>query len=244
MFRGRISRRAFLGRSVLGSTALLATDAVALTLSDELPWLPGQADGAVAYPEARYLTDAERRCVDAITARLIPSDDAGPGARDAGVTDFIDSQLAGFYGRGERWYMRGPFVEGTEQQGYQSELPPAALYRKAIEALDAHCRDRFGDRAFADLPEEEQDAVLGRIDEGELELDGISAKGFFGLVRENAIEGFFCDPIYGGNRDMVGWKLVGFPGARYDYRDFLDHDGEPISIEPVGLRGRPAWNPA
>ena len=241
---GRISRRIFLSRSLYAGTALTATESLARTLSQDYPWLPGAADQPRAYPDARYLTAAERRCVDAITARLIPSDAEGPGAREAGVADFIDSQLAGFYGRGERWYMRGPFAQGSDEQGYQAELPPAGLYRKAIEALDAHCRDRFGDRAFADLTEEEQDALLGRMEEGALELDSVGAKGFFSLVRENAIEGFFCDPIYGGNRDMTGWKLVGFPGARYDYRDFLDHDGERINLEPVGLNGRPAWDPA
>ena len=181
--------------------------------------------------------------MDAITARLIPSDEFGAGARDAGVTDFIDSQLAGFYGRGERWYMRGPFADGLETQGYQSEHAPAQLYRAAIEALDAHCEGTEGS-VFAELPEDQQDAILKRIEDGELELDGVSATAFFNLVLENAIEGFFSDPIYGGNRDMAGWKLVGFPGARYDYRDFLDHNGEPITIEPVGLKGRPAWNPA
>jgi gluconate 2-dehydrogenase gamma chain len=172
---------------------------------------------------------------------LIPTDDIGPGAAEAGVVDFIDNQLAGFYGRGDRWFMHAPFAEGTKEQGYQSEHPPAALYRAAIAALDAYCRKQFG-KVFADLPGGDQDAILKRIDDGELTLDGVSAKTFFKLVRENTIEGFFCDPIYGGNRNMVGWKLVGFPGARYDYRDFLNHNGTAISIEPVGLRGRPAWN--
>ena len=196
-----------------------------------------------AYPLLRFFTAAERRCVDAIVSRLIPTDETGAGARDAGVTDFIDSQLAGFYGRGERWYMRGPFADGLDTQGYQSEHPPAGLYRAAIKALDAHCQGTLGN-SFAELPENKQDELLARLEEGELELDGVSAKAFFNMILENAIEGFFSDPIYGGNRDMVGWKLVGFPGARYDYRDFLDHDGAAIAMEPVGLKGRPGWNPA
>ncbi len=243
MASGRISRRRFLSRTLLATTALLAPAAFARTISEEMPWLPGKASQPPTYPALRFFTEAERRCVDAITARLIPTDDTGAGAREAGVTDFIDSQLAGFYGRGERWYMRGPFADGLDTQGYQSEHPPAQLYRSAIEALDAHCEGAEG-AVFAALSEERQDAILTRIEEGELELDGVSAAAFFDLVLENAIEGFFCDPIYGGNRDMVGWKLVGFPGARYDYRDFLDHNGEAITIEPVGLKGRPAWNPA
>lgn len=239
----RISRRQFIARSLLGTTAFLAPPAFALTITQDLPWLPGRAATPPAYPHLRYFTAAERRCVDAITARLIPSDDAGVGARETAVTDFIDSQLAGFYGKGERWYMRGPFAEGLETQGYQSEHTPANLYRSAIAALDAHCRAKLG-AAFADLGEGDQDALLAQMEDGELELDGVSARTFFELVLENAIEGFFGDPIYGGNRDMQGWKLVGFPGARYDYRNYLGHNGAAISIEPVGLKGRPAWNPA
>lgn len=243
MTRRHISRRSFFIQALLGASALALPSAVARTISGNVPWQPGTVDLPPAYPDMRFLTALERRCVDAITARLIPTDETGPGAREAGVTDFIDSQLAGFYGRGERWYMRGPFAEGLDTQGYQSEHPPAQLYRKAIEALDEHCRGALG-ATFADLGEDQQDEVLHRIEEGELELDGISASAFLDLVMENAIEGFFCDPIYGGNRDMVGWRLVGFPGARYDYRDYLDHNGGAIALEPVGLKGRPAWNPA
>jgi gluconate 2-dehydrogenase gamma chain len=56
-------------------------------------------------------------------------------------------------------------------------------------------------------------------------------------------EGFFSDPLYGGNRDMIGWKLIGFPGARYDYRPYIAQHGKKLAIEPVGLHGRPGWNP-
>jgi gluconate 2-dehydrogenase gamma chain len=237
----RTSRRWFL-TSFLGATSsLLASDTIARTLSGEVPWTPGRTPVPQGFGAARYFTEVERRCVAAITARLIPSDDIGPGAPEAGVVDFIDNQLAGFYGRGDRWYMQGPFGDGTKEQGYQSGHPPAGLYRAALKSLDQFCREQFNGRVFADLSQGDQDAILKRIDGGELALDGVSAKTFFSLIRENTIEGFFCDPIYGGNRDMVGWKLVGFPGVRYDYRNFLNHNGAAISLDPVGLRGRPAW---
>jgi gluconate 2-dehydrogenase gamma chain len=238
----RLSRRHILTAALLGGTALLATSSGARILGGGVPWVPGSAPGPRGFDGARFLTDAERRTVDALVARLIPSDDTGPGALDAGVTDFIDNQLAGSYGRGERWYMQGPFAKGLKTQGYQSAQAPAALYRDAIAALDAHCRETAGGKAFAELSPEEQDAVLTQLEEGGIEFEGVSASAFFSLLQDNAIEGFFCDPIYGGNRDMVGWKLVGFPGARYDYRPHLDHDGARIDIEPVSLAGRPAWN--
>lgn len=196
---------------------------------------------ALPDPTQTFFTAAERACVRAISARLIPSDDTGPGAEEADVVTFIDRQLAGFYGRGERWYTKGPFSEGTEQQGYQFESPPAGLYRKALAALDAHCRRTHEGKAFDELGAEAQDGILTAMEEGELEFEGVAAAVFFELVLDNTIEGFFSDPIYGGNRDMVGWRLVGFPGARYDYRDYLDHDGKRLDIPPVGLAGRPEW---
>lgn len=238
----RISRRYVLASSLLGATSsLLASHSIARTISGEVPWGPSRTPTPQSFSSARYFTEAERRCVAAITARLIPTDNLGAGAEEAGVVDFIDNQLAGFYGRGDRWYMQAPFAEGTKEQGYQSEHPPAALYRAAVGALDDFCRNQFG-KLFADLSDDKQDALLKQLDEGKLTFAGFSARTFFRLVRENTIEGFFCDPIYGGNRDMVGWKLVGFPGVRYDYRNFLNHNGAAIALQPVGLRGRPAWN--
>jgi hypothetical protein len=71
--------------------------------------------------------------------------------------------------------------------------------------------------------------------------DGVKAKAFFELLLQNTPEGFFSDPIYGGNRDMVGWKLIGFPGARYDYRPYVDKHGAQLDLPPVGLKGRPGW---
>lgn len=195
---------------------------------------------ALPDPAQTFFTAAERACVRAISARLIPSDDTGPGANEADVVTFIDRQLAGFYGRGERWYMKGPFHEGTDEQGYQFENPPAGLYRKALAALDEHCRAAHAG-AFADLDATLQDNILAAMEEGNLEFENVSASAFFDLVLDNTIEGFFSDPIYGGNRDMAGWRLVGFPGARYDYRDYLDHDGKRLDIPPVGLAGRPEW---
>lgn len=242
MADARLTRRQVLAASLLGGASLLASGAFAQTISHGIPWISGTSPSPRGFDGARFFTDAERRCVDALVGRLIPTDELGPGAREAGVVRFIDNQLAGSYGRGERWYMKGPFADGLETQGYQEARPPADLYRAAIAALDAHCRETFDGRVFAELGEDDQDAILKRIEDEELEFEDVSATAFFGLLRDNTVEGFFCDPIYGGNRDMIGWRLVGFPGARYDYRDHLDHDGEPIQIEPVGLTGQAAWN--
>ena len=242
MGQTRYSRRKFLTAALLGGVAIHIPGARAEMRGAGIPWIAGTSPAPRTHDGARFFAPSELRCVEALVARLIPSDETGPGAREAGVADFIDNQLAGSFGRGERWYMRGPFGDGLETQGYQSELPPAALYRLAIAELDAHSRRTHDDRAFAELTDDEQDLLLTELEDGRLALEGVDPKAFFELLMENAIEGFFCDPIYGGNRDMTGWKLVGFPGVRYDYRDYLDHDGAEVLLDPVGLAGRPAWN--
>jgi len=190
-----------------------------------------------------YLTPAETAFVDAAVSRLIPADDLGPGAKEAGVTFFIDRQLSGSYGRAEAWYMQGPWREGTEQQGYQLKLTPAQLYRAAIKDIDDYCARAFKNN-FASLGAADQDKVLHGLEKGEIQLPGAPAKEFFKILWENTGEGFFADPIYGGNRDFAGWKLIGFPGPRYNYVNEIDQYGKQYAMPTVGLAGRNGLPPS
>nr|WP_241749336.1 gluconate 2-dehydrogenase subunit 3 family protein [Pseudoroseomonas aerophila] len=186
--------------------------------------------------------------VDAIVTRFIPADDLSPSGKDAGCTVFIDRQLAGPYGTYEWLYMKGPFsANPLPTQGIQSPLVPQQQYRQGLAALAAHCRDQFGGKRFEQLTGDEQDGVLRAMEKNELQLGQLKrplldAKMFFDLLLQNTMEGFFADPVYGGNRDMVGWKMVGFPGTRYDFRDVLANPGQVYNKPPVSIIGRPAWN--
>ena len=111
-----------------------------------------------------FFSPAEYRFIEAATARLIPGDENDPGAIEAAIPLFIDLQLAGPYGRADRWYMEGPWAAGTEQQGYQLRQTPAELYRIAIAGIEEYCRGRYGGRVFADLSAEQQDEVLRDLD--------------------------------------------------------------------------------
>jgi len=184
-----------------------------------------------------FFTAVEQRFIMAATARLIPGDAKDPGAVEAGVPFFIDLQLAGPYGRADRWYMQGPWAAGAEQQGYQISKTPAQLYRSAIGNIDAHCRRAYG-APFADMPIEEQEAVLHGLEDGKIELPDVPAKAFFAILWQNTQEGFLSDPMYGGNRDFAGWKLIGFPGPRYNYVREISQYGQPYDLPPVGLLGR------
>ncbi len=184
-----------------------------------------------------YFLPAERDFIDAASERLIPDGDDGLGARAAAVTVFIDSQLAGPYGQAAAWYMEGPFAKGTPEQGYQLALTPAQLYRAAIGDIDAHCRSEFG-KPFAALSPADQDATLHALEKGDLDLPHASAKEFFDMLLKNTQEGFLADPLYGGNRGFAGWRLVGFPGPRYNYMFDITQYGKPYPLPTVGLLGR------
>ena len=125
-------------------------------------------------------------------------------------------------------------------QHYQTARTPAQLYRAGISGVDAYVMKSDG-KAFAQLSSGEQDELLSGLEKGEVKLEGVNGKTFFGLLLQNTIEGYLSDPIYGGNRDMTAWKLIGFPGARYDYRDWVDKHNQRFPLPPVGLKGRPEW---
>lgn len=192
--------------------------------------------------DARFLRPAEVHFLDAACARLIPADDLGPGAREAGVTRFIDRQLAGPWGAHARNYRQGPWHDGTPEQGWQSRHSPAQMYRVAIEAIDAHCNAHHA-RPFAQLAPGVQDGVLQALERDAIDLPGVRAGAFFALLWKNVQEGFFADPVHGGNVDKAGWRLVGFPGVasgdyalamtRFDARYGGASGVEPVSIEDI-----------
>jgi len=190
-----------------------------------------------------FFTPREAAAVEALTARILPGDAADPGAREAGVVYYVDRVLAVGDGFAEPTYRQPPFAvarEGDEgpgddaaapggyrplsvpaeelpRYGFQSPLTPRECYRRGLAALDTYTAGRFG-RPFAELSEAEQDEVVGALAANRADgFDAPAADEFFDVVRQHTIEGTFCDPVHGGNRDMVGWKMIGFPGAQRSY---------------------------
>lgn len=186
----------------------------------------------------RVLTnDTQRRTVAAVFDRLIPQDDLGPSASQAGCVEFLDAQLAGPFGEGAALYRETPKMAGEDalMQTPQFIATPRERYETGLAALDAYAQRNDG-AAFADLQPNRQDEILRGMEDGSVSLaDDVNTKAFFELMLQNVREGYFADPIYGGNKDMVGWKLIGFPGARYDYRLYADRTGEKLDLEPVSL---------
>jgi gluconate 2-dehydrogenase gamma chain len=175
----------------------------------------------------RFFTAQEARTVRAACERIFPRDADGPGATDAGVVIYIDRQLAGPYGRDKYRYAKPPFVSSVPEHGYQGKETPRQTYRAGIRAL--------GD--FADLP------VATQVSR----LTAIERTHFFELLRTHTIEGMFCDPMHGGNADLIGWKLIGYPGPRMSYHDEIDrHPGTAFRPGQASLRqitglAAPVW---
>ena len=234
-------------RIFLGSTAALlisATTARARTISGGLPWSPGSASPPqqVRVGQWVFFTADEALLIEAAVDRLIPPDELGAGGKEAGCAVFIDRQLAGPYGSSDGLYEKPPFLPGIPTQGYQGADAPATIYRKALADIADHVRSNFGGKAFGQLSYADQDNVLSELEKGTIALKNTPSAAFFALFLQNSMEGFFADPIYGGNRDMAGWKLVGFPGARYDYRDWIERHGESYPLPPVSIMGRSDWH--
>jgi gluconate 2-dehydrogenase gamma chain len=214
----------------------------ARTIAGALPWEPSAGTPPLPPEEGswQFFTADEAVAVEAIVDRLIPPDQDTPGGKEAGCAIFIDRQLAGFYGSARRLYMRPPFMDGTPEQGPQSPLTPAMRYRLGLAALDKYCRETHAQRSFVQLTDEQKDKVLTGLQKGPVTFADVSAAGFFEQILTNTREGFFSDPAYGGNRNMVGWKMIGFPGARYDYRDWIDRHNERYPLPPIGIGGKRA----
>lgn len=195
----------------------------------------GPAAQRAAY-KPRFFDAQEWAFVEAAADRLIPADAEGPGALEAGVPEFIDRQMDTPYAHGALWYLQGPFQAGVPELGYQLKLVPRDIYRLGIAAVNAYCAKAYGKR-FDALDAATRDAVLAALEAGKVELDGVPASVFFGQLLQNTREGYFCDPIHGGNRNMAAWQMIGFPGARADFMDFVNQNGKAYPYGPVSIDG-------
>jgi gluconate 2-dehydrogenase gamma chain len=130
-----------------------------------------------------------------------------------------------------------------KNQGQQSEGGPTLSYRAGLAALDNACKAKYAGKAFAELSDDDKDKVLSGLESGELKLEGADGKEFVEEVVKDVQMGFFADPIYGGNREMVAWRMIGYPGARYNYLDWVNRHNERFPLPPVSMTGRAEWTP-
>ncbi len=222
-----LSRRKFLG--------LLGAMGVVTALPPDLQAKASRARALGTLEEGySFFTQPEAAFMEAAIGRLIPDDELGPGALEEGVSYFIDQQLAGAFGTGAKMYRQGPWSEGAPEQGYQLPLTPQQVYRIGIAATNDFCTSKYG-KPFAQLSHKEQEEVLLKLEGGSIGMEGLPGTVFFNMLYANTIEGFFADPIYGGNRSKAGWKLVGYPGVAADYSALIEQYNKPYRVEPVSI---------
>ena len=206
-----MKRRKFLSLSVasVGGVLVYSLDGQVFRVSAE----SGQS---VLIP-LRFFSQSEALIVAAAASRIFPNDETGPGAREAGVAVYIDRQLAGPWGQDRHRYTHEPFEEDAPPElGYQGKATPQQIYRQGLRNL----------KGFDLLEAVAQDEKLKEIER----------TLFFSLLRRNTIEGMFCDPMHGGNIDMLGWQLIGFPGPRMsNYEDVDKHFGEAFRPKSASL---------
>jgi gluconate 2-dehydrogenase gamma chain len=236
-----VSRRALIKASgAIGATMLptaLAIDAGSAQEHDHASPAPSHPPAAAVVPpqvrETTYLffNNEEAAFIEAAVARLIPKGDQWGGALEAGVPNYIDKQLAGAWGAGERLYRGGPWQPGTPSQGYQLPFTPAELFRTALGAINRE----LSQTPFAKMNPKEQDSYLENLEAGGKDLGGVPSDVLFAHLLESTLEGFFSDPVYGGNRNMMSWRMIGFPGAYASYYDLVDQHGIKIDRPTMSL---------
>jgi gluconate 2-dehydrogenase gamma chain len=222
-----VDRRKFL----LGSVPVVGLGALASSGCSRT----GQSERAAYVPT--YFRPAEWEFLIAALARIIPAEGQGPGAIEAGVPEFVDRQMELPYGHGSYFYMHGPFhPESAATLGYQLRFTPREIYRLGIQDANSASREVHG-HEFARLTASLQDRFLTSMEEGALKFPTIPAAALFAQLLENSREGYFSDPVYGGNRNMVAWNWIGFPGARADFTDWIDQAGTEYPYGPVSIGG-------
>jgi gluconate 2-dehydrogenase gamma chain len=236
-----VGRRQFLGGAgVAGAAAAAAhaltpvAPAVAQTPAQAAPPAGAQPPQPAGYT---YFKPEEALFIEAVVDHMVPKDELSPSGTDIGIATYIDRALAGAWGKGDRLYMQGPWGRGTANQGYQLPLTPAALYRAGIEGANAHCRKAYG-QTFDRCSTEQKETFLRELSGGKITLaGGLAGRAFFGALYQNVMEGMFADPIYGGNRDKVCWKMIGFPGVAANNAENVKQyaDGRRFPANPVGI---------
>ena len=228
----RFSRRIFL--KVSGAAAVAPAATHALAQGAHAQHAAGGASAAGNAPAAYlFFTANEAAFIEPAVDRLIPPDASGPGAREAGVPRYIDLQLAGAWGAGEKLYRSGPWQPGTPQQGYQLPYTPAELFRNALRGVAADLQAQG--KTFTRMDGAAQDAYLTRLENGNFDLEGVPARVFFESLLAMTIEGYFSDPVYGGNPGMAAWAMIGFPGAYGNYYELVDRHGIAFNVPPRSL---------
>ncbi|NIF20351.1 gluconate 2-dehydrogenase subunit 3 family protein [Candidatus Pantoea multigeneris] len=192
--------------------------------------------------QPNFFTADEWKFILSLCDRLIPSDENGPGALETHVPVFLDKQLLTSYGLGHDWYMKGPFnSQASHLFGYQMPFNLQVLYRKGIELTNKFTHEKYS-KSFAALSNQQRNDVISALEKGNVDFkqlgeNDLNSSFFLTRVLENVKEGYLSDPQYGGNKDMAAWKMIGFPGARASFPQWIRMHNIKYPLGPVSVKG-------
>lgn len=183
-----------------------------------------------------FLTPDEGVFIEAVVDHMIPADQFTPKGTDLGVHIYIDRALSSGWGKGERLYRQGPWKQGSANQGYQLPLTPSELYRNAIASCNEQCVKQYG-KTFDKMAAEQRETFLLGLQGGKVTLEnGPPGRTFFAMLYQNVMEGMFADPMYGGNKDKAGWKMIGFGGVvAVHQQNVVKYLGRKFPVNPLGI---------
>jgi len=206
----QLNRRTLL-KSAIGSVAIGSSMAVGAQNNNAPP--TKAAVEVLATKGYVFFTPVEQDFIEALVDHMIPADQFSAKGSDLGVNIFMDRALNDGWGKGDRLYLNGPWQTGTAFQGYQLPMTPAELARLGIEQMNIYCVKNH-QNTFNVLPKNTKEELLKKLQSGQITFEnGLSGKTFFDLLFQTVNEGFFCDPIYGGNANKASWRMLGFPGV-------------------------------
>jgi gluconate 2-dehydrogenase gamma chain len=225
-------RRIFLKRLGSASGAVALAPVATGTALVSGPAVASTQDKAPASEQAltAYLSFSpdEAVFVEAMVNVMCPADQLTPSGVDCGLAVYIDRQLAGGFGKGDRLYMRGPWKQGKPQLGYQLPLTPEQFFKAGVAATQEVCTKRIG-KLFDLLPRADADAFLQDLASDKLHHPRVALASWFNdLLYPLFVQACFADPIYGGNRNKVFWKMIGYPGLPANHAlDMVEFRGKP-----------------
>lgn len=230
-----IPRRQFLKGAAVAGTAAAITPATQAVAQSTAPPQPAAPTAGAGEDTMLTLTATEAAFFSAAADTFIPADALSPSGTECGVVTFIDRQLAGAWGGGAKMYRNGPFRKGKPEHGYQLPLTPREFFAAGIVATNAWVNKTRG-KDFDRLSPKERDDAFKLMDQGKAELPDFNSKQFFEALLQLTMEGFFSDPIYGGNKNKVSWKMIGYPGLPATYANAIEpYRNKLYKVEPQSI---------
>jgi gluconate 2-dehydrogenase gamma chain len=198
--------------------------------------VPSETNTAIDFNQApMFFNQAQLQMTEAAAERIFPKDEIGPGASELGVAFYIDHQMASPWGVNSREYRLGPFVKGEVTQGDYQSIQRHEVFTMGLQAMEEASKKAYS-KSFIEIADEERDAVLTAMQKGEIKVvNEVMGKSFFNILLNLTMEGVYSDPLYGGNKNMLGWKMRKYPGNQMTYTDIMEKE-DFVDMAPRSLR--------